>query len=252
MKQYVQEETYDSSCTITSRKGCAIRCFSRKKFEDIQKKGGILAGSVNGKAKDALGVIQIDEDEVAYANLEYNRNLYRAQGYILCDDNTYLVVLKRSWRKILLLLLFLLLLLLPIMYFVTRSSGPDLEPGLQKFKAAAGMPDGYGETSFIIPAYNPIQMEAGSDQAGAALWNPEKNQVYFKFTILLDSDNSTVYESKLVPPGMALRQIQFNRRFEKGEYPITIRVSTYDVKEYEQELNSGVVKTSLIALELKQ
>lgn len=251
MKRYELIESYDQSCTV--QKGIQIRCFSVEAFEHLQRKGAIIAGSVHGKGKHTLGTVSIDGMEMDYQGLEYNRHLYKPAGYIQCEDETYLVVLKRSWIKLLLLLLLLLLLVCgSLFYFLNRESGPDLEPGLQQFQAAKGLPDDYGKTSFIIPAYNKINMQADTDQAGAALWNPEKNQVYFKFVIELRSNHSVIYESRLVPPGMAIRSITFNRSFAKGEYPITIRVKTFDVTDYKQELNSGEVQTVLVALESKK
>ncbi len=249
MKQYLAREAYDSSCMLNGKQ--SIRCFSKKEFEKIQKSGGILAGSVNGQKKDYLGYVMYDEKQIPYPNLEYNRILYRPAGYICCSDETYLVILKRGKRLFMILLVILAILLAGGYYFL-QERGPDLEPGLQQFKAAAGLPDGYGKTSFIIPAYNQIQMKAGTDEAGVALWNPDRNQVYFKFTIRLERDESTIYESKLVPPGMALRIIRFDRTFSKGQYPISIQVRTFDIKNYKQELNSGEVKTELIALEIKE
>lgn len=250
MKRYEVIDSYDQSCTV--QKGTQVGCFSVAAFEQLQRKGAVIAGSVHGKGKQTLGTVSIDGVETDYQDLEYNRHLYKPAGYIRCDDDTYLVVLKRSWLMLLWLLLVLLLVCGSLFYFLNRESGPDLEPGLQQFQAAKGLPDDYGKTSFIIPAYNKINMQADTDQAAAALWNPEKNQVYFKFIIELRSDHSIIYESRLVPPGMAIRSITFDRRFAKGEYPITIRVKTYDVADYKQELNSGEVQTVLVALESKK
>lgn len=250
MKRYERIESYDQHCKIA--KGVMLDCYSSKAFEELQQQGGILLGSVHGKGKQTLGTVSIDGMEMDYQDLEYNRHLYKPAGYIQCEDGTYLVVLKRSWIMLLWLLLLLLLVCGSLFYFLNRESGPDLEPGLQQFQAAKGLPDDYGKTSFIIPAYNKINMRADTDQAGAALWNPEKNQVYFKFIIELQSDHSIIYESRLVPPSMAIRSITFDRSFAKGEYPITIRVKTYDVADYRQELNSGEVQTVLVALESKK
>lgn len=249
MKEYKCLEAYDSRCMVAD---IEIDCYSRQHFEQLQKEGAILAGSVQGHARHTLGSISVGEQAVYYQDLEYNRYLYKPAGYIQCEDATYLVVLKRSWRLLVWSLLLLVLICGSLLYFFNRDTGPDLEPGLQQFQAANGLPDDYGKTSFIIPAYNKINMQADTDQAVAALWNPEKNQVYFKFIIELQSDHSVIYESRLVPPGMAIKNITFSRSFAKGEYPITIRVKTYDVKDYKQELNSGEVQTVLVALQRKK
>lgn len=249
MKQYRIREDYDILVKLEKRE---LSCFSRKRFEELQKQGAVLAGAIHGGNRAELGQVVLDTETISYHDLDYSRMFWKPAGYLQCEDETYLVVLKRSLRPLLWLLLMVSLVALLIGFFVNINRGPDLEPGLEKFKAANGLPDGYGENSFIIPAYNQIYMPAGGEEASVALWNPEKNRVYFKFVILLDTDGSTIFESKLVPPGMALRKIHFTRSFEKGSYPITIRVRTYDVEEYEQELNNGEIKTSLIALDDKK
>lgn len=248
MKQYRIREDYDSRVELEKKE---LGCFSRERFEELQKQGAVLAGAMNAKRKE-LGRMELDGESVGYHDLDYSRMFWKPAGYVQCEDDTYLIILKRSLRPLVWLLLIVSLLLVAVGFFLMQDRGPDLEPGLEKFKAASGLPDGYGENSFVIPVYNQIHMQAGGEEAPVALWNPEKNRVYFKFIILLDADGSTIFESKLVPPGMALRNIHFTRSFEKGSYPITIRVRTYDVEEYEQELNNGEIKTSLVALDYKK
>lgn len=245
VKQYRALEGYDSHCTIAA---IETDCYSRQRFEQLQMEGAILAGSMQGNGKHSIGTLSIWGQDVDYQDLEYNRHLYKPCGYIQCEDDTYLVVVKRNWYMLLWLLLVILLISGGLFYYLNRDSGPDLEPGLQKFQAVSGLPDDYGKTSFIIPAYNQIHMKAGESTAHTALWNPEKNQVYFKFSIELRESGAVIYESRLVPPAMAIQNVQFERSFAKGEYPITIRVRTYDAKDYKQELNSGEVQTELLAL----
>ena len=253
LKIYKLCDDYDNIQKLDKKQ--EVGCYSKKKFKRLYENGGyLLCGTIDGNAKEEIGYIQVQGEDIPYYSCQYNKRLYERVGYVQCEDDTFLVVLKNKIWKLLFFFLILLVLTILLILFLRPyfQKGPDLEPGLQQFKAAAGLPDGYGKTSFIIPAYNQIQMKAGTDEAGVALWNPDRNQVYFKFTIRLERDESTIYESKLVPPGMALRIIRFDRTFSKGQYPISIQVRTFDIKNYKQELNSGEVKTELIALEIKE
>lgn len=249
-KQYQCCNDYD---TVRKLSDVEIGCYSRREFEKRYENGGyLLAGAIGGK-EDAIGVLHHGEEEIAFHGCSYAKKRYEPSAYIRCEDDTYLVVLKdRVWK--LLLWLLMVILLMGIVFLFLRpylKQGPDLEPGTRDFKAGVNLPDDYGSTRTILPAFNPFYVVEGETQVKTVLWNPEKNQVYFQFQIVLDESGEVIYESRLVPPSQAIYELKLKRSFTRGAYPVTIRITTYDLKDYEQKLNGGEVQTKLNVVEEK-
>lgn len=237
---------YDAVRTI--RDDVQVACFRKKEFDRRHETGGYQITGIIGKGgKDVCGELQIEGTVVPIYRCNYNRRLYEPYGYAQCEDETYLLILRLRIRKFLLLFLLLALLVL-LGFFLYRSlqrKGPKLEPGTRDFKAADKLPDDYGATRIIIPAFQPLYVKSEDTAVRTVLWNPEKNQVYFQFHLVLRDTEEVIYESRLVPPGQAIYELSLNRSFEQGVYPLIVRVSTYDLKEYEKQMNGGEVETSL-------
>lgn len=228
--------------------GTQLACYSRKEFERRHENGGYLLSGIIGKgAKEECGKLYLADSILPIYRCTYNKRLYEPYGYVQCEDDTYLVILQLRIRKFLLMFLLLVLLVLfgLFLYRGIGQNGPDLEPGTRDFKAAQKLPDDYGETSIIIPAFQSLYVRAGDTGVKTVLWNPEKNQVYFQFQLVLKNTQEVIYESRLVPPGQAIYELSLKRSFDPGVYPLIVRVTTYDVKEYEQQMNGGEVETSL-------
>lgn len=160
------------------------------------------------------------------------------------------VAVKKS-TIVLLLLLLLLLLAGVLLLFVTLQKDPDgvpLDPMSGKYEAPLEVPENTDGQYITIPGLSKIYLKEGSDTAGAALWNPDTNPCYFQYTIVLQETGEEVYESGLIEPGNAVTEVKFDRTFTKGVYPIIIRISSYDLVDYEQPLNGGEVDAELIVL----
>ena len=130
-----------------------------------------------------------------------------------------------------------------------KNQGPELDPSIGKYKPDIVLPEGADPTRITIPGYDNIHMEASSDTAYVALWNPDDNPCYFKFRIQLNSDGKVIYESGLIPPGYAVTEVQFNQKFQKGTYPVKIEIESYDLSNYETRLNGGEIETQIVSIE---
>lgn len=249
-KQYQFCEDYDA---VRKLQDVKITCYSKKEFEKRHENGGYLLAGAIGVKEDPIGVLHYGDEELEFHGCSYAKKRYEPSAYIRCEDDTYLVVLKnRVWKFLLWLLS--IILLLGILFLFLRpywNKGPDLEPGTRDFKAGVKLPDDYGSTSTILPAFNPLYVVQNDTQVKTVLWNPEKNQVYFQFQIVLDNSGEVIYESRLVPPGQAIYELQLKRGLPRGAYPVTIRITTYDLEDYEQKLNGGEVQTKLNVVEEK-
>lgn len=250
MAEHIQiyRDCPDYDAVRTLQDDIQVACYSKKEFERRYENGGyLLTGIIGRGGKDACGELQMEDAVIPIYRCTYNKQLYEPSGYVQCEDDTYLLVLRLRIRKFLLLFLLLaVFVLLGLLLFRGLGhNGPDLEPGTRDFKAAQKLPDDYGATRIIIPAFQPLYVKAGDTAVKTVLWNPEKNQVYFQFDLVLKNTQEVVYKSRLVPPGQAIYELSLKRSFDSGVYPLTVRVTTYDIEEYEQQMNGGEVETSL-------
>lgn len=78
-----------------------------------------------------------------------------------------------------------------------------------------------------IPGYKQIVVSSDSITQSVELPNPERNNVYFRITMVLTETGEEIYQSDLLAPGQTLYQIDFHRKIEIGEYPLTLRYETF-------------------------
>lgn len=149
-----------------------------------------------------------------------------------------------------LLLLFLVLALLGGamcgMYMLGRSS--MLDENAVDFSPINGEVIEPDPDHIAFPAYNDLKIEAGTDVLRTALWNPKKNTCYFKFTITDSKSGKTWYQSKMVAPGKAIKEVKLPEKIEAGSRNIIILVETFDLENEEVPLNSAKVEVKLIGV----
>ena len=96
-----------------------------------------------------------------------------------------------------------------------------------------------------IPGYPSITLPADQQTVNVALLNPEGNPCYFTFELVLKDTDETLYKSKLVPPGQAIRSITMSKALSAGEYNATIKITTTSLEDG-SAMNGANVETVLI------
>lgn len=168
-------------------------------------------------------------------------------GYLLCADESgqeYIVEIKKN-RIGLVYFLFIGAILIILGGMFTLNSLHRLK--LDSNAIAYQMPDGLkneNPNSIMIPGYEALMMNEGN-VLPISLLNPEGNPCYFKYTLFLKDSNEVIYESELVKPGMAIVPVTLNQNLEPGTYTLIIQVSTASLDNPEQEMNGGIVETTL-------
>ena len=81
--------------------------------------------------------------------------------------------------------------------------------------------------SVVIPAYDTVTVEVDALNAEMMLLNPEGNQCYFSFEIVLQSAGETLYKSGLVAPACYIEKVTLDRELEKGEHEAILIIRTY-------------------------
>lgn len=153
------------------------------------------------------------------------------------------VVKDRLRRNLLLALLFIALLGGLIYGGLSLRNQIPLDPNLTDFQPNIEMPENADPSRISIPGFNEINMLADTDEIYVALWNPDTNPCYFKFTIYLEENNQVLFESGLVPPGKAITTVKLNEKLKEGRYPIGIDMKTFSLEDGETPLNSGTSRT---------
>ncbi len=173
-------------------------------------------------------------------------------GYIQVTDpenggDAFVRIVKPSYEKLLLLLLLLLVATGIILIVVFRPNSTEEVPGLDKAAFAYNI-EGMENTDpsqIALPGITEIKAKAGQTSVQYALINPKGNPCYLTYIITLDETGEVLYESGMVEPGKAVRDLTLSRALAAGDYPITVEARSNDINDYTVELNSGSIKATL-------
>lgn len=99
-----------------------------------------------------------------------------------------------------------------------------------------------GDNSIKLPGYNNISLPSNTKNVQLTLLNPEGNECYFKFKLLIDDE--IIYTSELVQSGYAIDEVDLNRSLDKGDYNLTINITPYALDKT-TKLNGANIKASL-------
>lgn len=217
-----------------------------------KEQGGYrVIGAIGEGLTDIKGSWFYDEQEYPFFELQYKKSRYKIIGYIEVDEDTFIAIIGKDYSKFIQLFLGVMVVLFVCIggwQLLQTREGPNLDPGSKKYEAKVEIPEDADPSKIAIPGYGDVEMRAGSSEAYVALWNPDLNPCYFKFEIVLTESEESIYAGGLIPPGNAVTTVKFNRSFDKGVYPITIRVNTYGLEDYTKSLNGGEIKTKLVAI----
>lgn len=248
--RYIDEENYDQK--IGNRED-TWKYYSKKTikkknlFGTCEVIGYMDVGRIN------TGTLELNDEEKTIRFQKYeklNPMLFRTKGYIVCEDgDTQLIRLVEKSRCLYAVLAVALIAAITAgtYWWMNRDTGPRFEEAAIAYKMPEGTPANDDETKIMLPGYGDLPMDADTDELYAALINPEGNQCYFKYKIVLKEGNKTIYESDLIKPGTAVTNVKLNQRITKGTYDINIVVLAYSIEDYKQQLNGGVIETKLIS-----
>ena len=187
-------------------------------------------------------------------NVSWNKKVV---GYIpvaMEEDESFLCcvrILDNSYLKMVLYPLFLLLLLLTFAVGVVLYSQKSDVPGLDQTAVAYHI-DGMSNSDpskIMMPVISRMQLYKGETHIQNMFINPEGNDCYFKFQIILDDTNEVIYESGLVPPGKAIIDFDLNHTLDVGEHNVTVKILAKDLQDENKSLNGGDMKTIIDVVE---
>lgn len=231
-----------------------MKFYTKKEFHKKYPKGAggyTVIGAVGkgvGKGQ-APATIFVNNELVEYYPYKEPGFTQEIYGYLEAGDNAYvyIAVFKSKLWKLLMVFAVLLAAISAAAYmYVTTPAGIQLDPSSGKYKAPIDLPENTDSTRIALPGYGDIYIPEGNDTVEVSLWNPETNPCYFMYKIRMKDTGEVIYESGYIAPGDAVSEVKFNKSFEQGVYEIVISIQTYDIGNYEQELNGGEMETKLI------
>lgn len=101
------------------------------------------------------------------------------------------------------------------------------------------------ENSILLPGISVINVKENDAHVEAALFNPEGNACYFRYTMILKDTEEVLYTSGLIEPGKAVTEFDLDKKFKAGTYPVEIHVETSDLKDPEIAYNGGNIDARL-------
>lgn len=245
--RYIARDDYDRE--LKTRRGTDVGYYSRKEMKRKFPRGGyITVGCIGARLRKPAGHLVTEDGEEIYYTLHYPKFCYGVDGYMACGNRQYVAVLKNRLARNLLLTLAALLLAVGLavgIFYILNRGGTDLDPNAKNYEPDFEYSENTDPDHIAIPGYEEIRMEAGTDTAYVALWNPPANPCYFKFQIC--QGDEVLYESGLIEPGKAVTEIQFDRTFQEGTYDIVINISTFSLDDPEKPMNGGSVECKLTA-----
>lgn len=247
---YQSHEDYDRK--YSSEEFSCLKYYSKKTMKKMYPNHGyIIIGAVGEGLNAKAHTFKVEDQEHDYYHLKFSKFRYAVDGFIDCGKDSYIAVVKSCLTRNLLGMLIILMLVAGLLFggYQLMKDRITLDPNISDYDPKITLPDNADPNRIAIPGYDKLTMIEGSDELYAAMWNPETNPCYFKFTIILDSDGSVLYESGLVPPGKAITTVKLKKTMTKaGTYPVTIRMDTYSLEDGETPMNSGTSKTEIIVV----
>ena len=121
----------------------------------------------------------------------------------------------------------------------------EVDPGAVEWQGILPSPtDSSGAGNITIPGYGAMTLAANTLNQRVNLVNPQGNPCYFCISLVVDGE--VVYESKLIPPGKGVYDIQLIRTLPAGRYPhAVLRYQCYSLEESPAPLNGADVVLDL-------
>ena len=141
-------------------------------------------------------------------------------------------------KKVMLLIILVLLIIIPAGIFINKNlSKGDLDSNAVKWTQEKNS----DPESIKIPGYSTITIPADTKNVKITLGNPEGNQCYFKFELLVDGES--LYTSDFVQAGYAIENVELQKGLKKGTYDAVIKITPYSLNKETQYAGANVRAT---------
>lgn len=153
----------------------------------------------------------------------------------------------KNKKKIFLILTFLLIVTLFVFKIIwNNNDGVIIDNNAKDYSVEIELPQAYDESKILVPGFSDINVDKTYKEKGMQLFNPEKNDVYFKYELTLKETNEVIYTTNLIPPGKSVEVFPW-KNITKGDYHLIINIKTYSIENPKEQLNGAnvVIKMSV-------
>ena len=158
------------------------------------------------------------------------------------------ILIKKSYIAIALTLVAVLTvgsLFLGMWISKSQNSNRDgIDPGAKDHHSIYANAGGADSDEITVPGYSNVFFPADERNVQIVLLNPDHNPCYFRFILILSETNEEIYRSGLIPPGMAVTDIELDRALQAGEYSLCIRIESFSLVD-RSAMNGANVETTL-------
>ena len=254
----IQWEADDHAGVWAGYGGNRMGCYTKAQLRAFHPRTpGHIAGEIPAAQADA------DNLPAVRQRGGYNRLTHTVIGYLRCGEGRYVALVAYVLPKRLLSIAAIVICAALLSAVVFLRNAPALHP--VSFQAPAASVASIETDPRAIPAgraasavpgeadpqnintqfkgFAKASVDFQTRQLKATLENPAGNSCYFVISILVSG--STVYQSKMLPPGQRIEAPVFNQSLAKGSYQATIQYRCYHVTP-RKEINGAQFKTELV------
>ena len=141
----------------------------------------------------------------------------------------------KSKKRVTSILVLLVLVCIPMGIFINKNlSNGKLDTNAVKWNQQ----ENNDPQSIKIPGYSTITIPSNTKDVQITLGNPEGNQCYFKFEVVVDGE--TLYKSDFVKSGYAIKNIELSKGLAKGNYNAVIKITPYSLDKESKYAGANV------------
>lgn len=229
-------------------------CLSKKEMkEKYPEMGYKILGEVTKKKENHTSFNSKKTKKTLLAQLvrpvgTYKKPFYRVHGYIPDEaENTYIVV-KKVYLRMIIVPIIVISVLVAFFFLLSEQQGNSfLDKNAKPFETQIKRED-MEDSKILLPGFETLYMDEGSDELYVALANPEGNPCFFQYTIYMEGSKKEIYQSGMIKPGEAVTTVKMPNKMKKGTYKLTIQIQSYSLSDHKAELNGGEMAATLIVL----
>lgn len=215
---------------------------------------GIIFGDVSGKAggESPMLISMHQGEEKKTMSVQRSRSKLsffdKVPGYIMAvsprGQEGYVRIVKKSLLKIWITIAVLLVILAGVIIAATWDRGPTLDKNAIAYQLPGEVKNTDPE-SIMLPGFDTLVMNYNTHKVDIALLNPDGNDCYFRYHIVLKDSGEELYKTGLIKPGTAVTSFKVDKKLKKGKYPIVINVDTVSLKDQDKSYNGGAIEAVL-------
>ena len=247
MNQFSNEETYDTKVKVGNEQ---FSCFSKKYFNEhiLAEDKKIIGFYGKGIKNQISNKCEYEAENIKYYPFVTGLEKYKVIGYIRVANKEYIALIKKKHTLVYALIGLVLAISLCIGGWLLLNNESNIDNNAKDYTPPVDLKIDADPDHITVPGFSTIKMKANTDVVYVALWNPDTNPCYFKYTIKEKASGKTLYASKLIPPGKAITNVPLNQKVQAGSMEVIIQIETYSLDNEENAMNGSNVECILLAL----